>query len=56
MYKIIGYICTGMEQYTEDYLHRKVRVPPKIYVSEKVANRYGKDTAVYVKEDNGQEK
>ena len=49
----ILHICTSMEQYTEDYLHRKVRVPPKIYVSEQVANRYGKATAVYVKEDNG---
>ena len=52
MYKLIGYIITNMEQYTEDYMHRKVRVPPKIYVSEQVANRYGKATAVYVKEDN----
>ena len=52
MFKIIGYISTSMEQYTEDYLHRKVRVPPKIYVSENVANRYGKAVAVYVKEDN----
>ena len=52
MYKIIGYICTSMEQYTEDYLHRKVRVPPKIYVSEKVANRYGKAVPVYVKVDD----
>ena len=56
MYKIIGYTSVSMGQYKEDYLHRKVRVPPKIYVSEKVANRYGKATAVYVKEDNGQEK
>ena len=54
MYKLVGYTATNMEQYTEDYRHRKVRVPPKIYVSEKVANRYGKATAVYVKEDNGQ--
>ena len=54
MYKLIGYTATNMEHYTKDYLQRKVRVPPKIYVSEQVANRYGKATAVYVKEDNGQ--
>ena len=51
MYKLIGYIATNMEHYAEDYLHRKVRVPPKIYVSEQVANRYGKATAVYVNEE-----
>ena len=54
MYKIIGYTSVSMGQYKEDYLHRKVRVPPKIYVSENVANRYGKATAVYVREDSGE--
>ena len=53
-YKQIGWIAHGMDKTRKDnykslFGKGTVRVPPKIYKSESIANRYGKAEPVFVK-------
>lgn len=55
-YEIIGWISRGMnvyktEAYKEMFDKGKQRKPPRIYVSEKVAARYGNPVPVYTKKE-----
>jgi hypothetical protein len=54
-YQQIGWIAHGMKKYRKDRYQAmlgkgKTRVPPKIYKTEEIANRYGTATPVYIKE------
>lgn len=54
-YILIGWIAWGMDTVKKDNYKSMfgkgvVRVPPKVYKTEAVANRYGVATPVYVKE------
>jgi hypothetical protein len=49
---LIGWIAFGMDVSSYDnYSHKYVRSPPKIYKTEGVANRYGVARPVYIKEN-----
>lgn len=53
-YILIGWIARGMDDYTSGRYSTSgdVRVPPKIYRTESVANRYGVARAVYIKRES----
>jgi hypothetical protein len=53
---LIGWIAHGMENYKTDgyralFNSGKIRVPPKIYRTEKIAARYGTPIPVYIKDE-----
>ena len=52
----IGWIAHGMDKtrvdhYNSMFRNGEVRVPPKIYKTEQVANRYGEAVPVFIREE-----